>query len=86
MKRATKPDLIAWAVEWHSRNPDGECQGLCWHPEDGPGEYRMFNKRYKCVAYINKRYGYIRGRADLRGEPHGWRLPKAVRVEVRRIG
>ena len=87
MKPAAKPDLIAWAVECHSRNRlDGERRGLCWNPEQGPGEYRLFSTRRKCLAYINERYGYIRDRADLRREPHGWRLPRAMRVEVRRIG
>ena len=86
-KRASEPDLIAWAVEWHSRNLlDGERRKLCWNQEQGPGEYRLFSTRRRCLSYINETYGYIRDTINLRGEPHGWRLPRAMRVEVRRIG
>jgi len=75
-------NLMAWAVEWHSRNRlDGDTRRLQWHPEAGPGEYRLFRTRRACRAYIEERYGYFR-RPDLRAEPHGWRIPRAVRVMV----
>ena len=85
--------LTAWAVEWHSRNRlDGERRHLQWHPEPGPGAYRLFRTRRECRAYIEERYGYIRNRPDLQREPHGWRMPQAVMVVVsvasadRRVG
>ena len=72
--------MKAWGIEWHSHNHlDGEQRHLLW-PEPC---YRLFRTRQECRDYIDKHYGYIRIREDLRAEPHGWRLPRAVRVEVR---
>lgn len=42
----------------------------------------LFMTRREAREYIKCRYGYIKHRKDLRIEPHGWRLPKPVRVEV----
>jgi hypothetical protein len=42
----------------------------------------LFRTRRAAQAYIEERYGYIRARPDLRSNPHGWRMPKAVRVTV----
>ncbi len=76
-------ELRAWAVEWHSVNRlDGDQRHLAWMPEPGPGAFRLFRTRRECRAYIEERYGYIRDRADLQNEPHGWRMPQAVRVAV----
>lgn len=41
-----------------------------------------FMTRAKCEDYIRREWGYIRSRKDLRGPPHYWRVPKAVRVTV----
>jgi hypothetical protein len=77
--------LLAWAVEWHSVNVlDGNRRHLIWNPEPGPGAFRLFRTRRECRAYIEERYGDIRWREDLRTEPHGWRMPQAVRVTVSR--
>jgi hypothetical protein len=51
----------------------------------GRPEVRLFRTRHDCRAFIEERYGYIRTRSDLRREPHGWMVPRAVRVEVRRV-
>lgn len=40
------------------------------------------HSRCEMRAYIRERYGYIRRRPDLRGEPHGWRVPRAIKVKV----
>ena len=78
-------DLRAWAVLFHCRNRlDGDRRFLMWNPEPGPGAFRLFRTRRECRAYIEERYGYIRDREDLRAEPHGWFLPRAVRVVVNR--
>ncbi len=42
----------------------------------------LFRTRAECRAWIDEHYGYIRTRADLRAEPHGWRMPRAVKVRV----
>lgn len=75
--------MKAWAVEWRSRNRlDGKNWHLQWHPEPGPGTYRLFRTRREAREYIEFRYGYIRTRTDLQREPFGWGMPQAVRVEV----
>ena len=68
-----------WAIQWYSRNRlDGETRHFMW----GCGFPLLFRTREKAREYISDHYGYIRTRQDLRSEPHGWRLPRAVRVEV----
>ena len=75
-------DLTAWAIEWRSENRlDGRQRGLTW-PQ---GRGILYDTRRDCREAIKKHYGYIRQRPDLRAEPHGWRMPVAVRVEVRRV-
>lgn len=49
---------------------------------DIPGQMLMFSTRKACRKWIEDRYGYIRERDDLKKMPHGWRLPKAVKVFV----
>lgn len=70
---------IHWGVEWHSNNKlDGKQRYIMWEnclP-------LMFPTRQLARAYITRKYGYIRHRPDLRGEPHGWQIPQAVRVKV----
>lgn len=67
--------LTAWGVVWLSVNRlDGRTEALQWTP--------LFRTRRECRAFIDERYGYIRSRPDLRAEPHGWRIPRAVPVQV----
>ena len=79
-------DLRAWAVEFHERTRrDGDTRFLLWDHERGePFCYRLFRTRRECRAWIDKHHGYLRERPDLRAEPFGWRMPRAVRVEVNR--
>jgi hypothetical protein len=75
--------MALWAVKWRSKNLlDGEREWLIlreWQTYTPV----LFNTRADCRAWINKQYGYIKTRKDLRTEPHGWRVPQPVRVEVR---
>ena len=68
-----------WAGEWHSKNNlDGERRHILYEnllPA-------LFRTRHECRAYIKDKYGYIAGRRDLRDEPHGWRMPQAVKVKL----
>ena len=59
-----------WTVKWHP--------GIMWHNCDP----LLFQTRREARAYIEKQYGYIKTRADLRRDPYNWRLPKAIRVQV----
>ena len=58
---------------------DGLSEHLIW---DG-GIPALFRDRKSAKAFIKSKYGYIMRRPDLRAEPHGWRLPMAVRVVVK---
>ena len=69
----------SWAVLWHSKSRlDGDRKHLMYENRTPA----LFKTRREARAWIDDRVGYIRGRADLRREPHGWRVPKAVRVTV----
>lgn len=69
-----------WVPRWYSKNKlDGERKRLMLWDK---GEFKLFRTRKKCEAWIKEHYSYIRDREDLRKEPHGWRLPKAVKVFV----
>jgi len=68
-----------WAGEWHSKTIlDGERRHILYEnclP-------MLFRTRQKCREFIESRYGYIAERQDLQSEPHGWRMPQAIKVEV----
>jgi hypothetical protein len=73
---------MPWAVLWRSENAlDGKREFLI-------GEFRspirkmLFNTRAEAREHIRDQYGYISKRPDLQAEPHGWRMPIAVKVEV----
>jgi hypothetical protein len=71
-----------WAVQWRSKNKlDGESRHFCWEHAD----VRLYRTRREARMFIDQEYGYIRHRPDLRAEPHGWRMPRAVRVIVKEI-
>ena len=73
----------AWGVLWHSKNRlDGVREYLMCDRHCMPA---LFHTRREARKWINERCGYIRHRADLRGEPFGWRMPRPVRVSVRAI-
>lgn len=72
----------AWAVEWHSRNRlDGETRDLVLEN----GLPVLFCTRQKTRDWIEQKFGYIRQRPDLLAEPHGWRMPRPVKVVVARV-
>lgn len=77
-------DILAagewWAAEWYSVNRlDGETR---YFLSEAPGPPSLFKTRAQCREWIKKHYGYIAHRPDLRAEPHGWRMPRAVRAKV----
>ena len=67
-----------WGVMWYSKNRlDGVTKRLRY---DGLNPY-LFRTRREAREFINEQWGYIKNRRDLRVEPHGWRMPRAVKVE-----
>lgn len=75
----SKP-INLWSVLWRSKNRlDGTSEHLLW---EKPGRPAIFATRRETREWIEKEFGYIRHRADLRAEPHGWRMPIAVRIVI----
>lgn len=73
----------AWGVLMGSDNRlDGKREYLAGNLANIP-PVNLFNTRDGARDFIKRRYGYIAKRPDLRAEPHGWKIPKAVRVEIR---
>lgn len=69
-----------WAAEWRSVNRlDGDTRHWIYGGDVVP---RLFRTRAECREFIEAEFGYIRDREDLRREPHGWRMPRAVMVVV----
>jgi len=72
-----------WAGEWYSHN---RLDGITRHILYSNYLPALFRTRRECREFIKEEYGYIKDRDDLRKEPHGWRLPRAVKVQVVIIG
>jgi hypothetical protein len=67
-----------WALLWQQRGPNAN-RHVMWQY----GHPLLFATRKEARMYARKQYGYIRTRKDLRAPPHGWRMPKAIRVVVK---
>lgn len=71
----------AWGVKWSTTAKciDGKTEHLY-----GVGKVNglMFATRADTRQYISLNWGYIKTRSDLRDHPHGWNMPKAVRISV----
>ena len=68
-----------WALEWRSVNAlDGETRHLIFR-DRLPA---LFITRDDARRFAVQEYGYIKSRPDLRCEPHGWRMPRPVRVVI----
>jgi hypothetical protein len=71
--------ITHWGVQWYSKDRiDGESRYFLWDD----GRPALFRTRQLARDWIRERYGDIATRRDLRVEPFGWRVPKALRVEV----
>jgi hypothetical protein len=71
-----------WGVMWYSKNEmDGVRKHLMYGWPDSTIVPLLFRTRKEAREYIKEKWGYIKDSPDLRVEPHGWRMPRAVRVE-----
>ena len=68
-----------WAIQWRQENSlDGKRSYLL-----GVGDgYKTFRTRSQAREFIEERFGYIRNRTDLKAEPHGWKMPRAIKVTI----
>lgn len=68
-----------WAAQWHSESKlDGERRHIIYDNF----QPALFRTRQECRWFIKRKYGYIANRPDLQAEPHGWRVPQAVKVKI----
>ncbi len=71
--------IVRWAALWRSENRlDGKTEYIICENLSPV----LFKTRKKTREFIEERYGYIRERKDLREEPHGWKIPRPVRVKI----
>ena len=71
--------VIRWALEWRSNNSvGGERRFFLWQG-NAPC---LFYTRDRARAFVQKEYGYIDKRPDLKAEPHGWQVLRVVKVRV----
>ena len=83
-RRRTRSAPAQWAAMWHSENGlDGVDEHLI---RDPIGIIKLFRSREEARDFIEKQYGYIRRRPDLKAEPHGWRIPRPVKLRVTMFG
>lgn len=71
-----------WGVLCRSSNAlDGD---RSWLEGDACAQSRtaLFPTRKAAASHIEEKWGYLKDRPDLRAEPHGWRMPRPVRVTV----
>lgn len=77
-----RAQLEKWAVLWSQKNDlDGERSWLVGD-SDLITRTELFDTRSQARDFIRLNYGFIRGRKDLQIEPHGWRMPKPVKVTL----
>jgi hypothetical protein len=70
-----------WAAKWVSNNQlDGRHEHLIRDMYNC--NVLLFHTRAAARAFIKEKYGYIATREDLKQEPHGWQVPKAVKIEI----
>lgn len=68
-----------WGVLWRSDNQlDGPRENIMFEHLMP----KLFHTREQARGWVNEKYGYLRHRPDLRREPHGWKMPVPMRVNV----
>lgn len=68
-----------WAILWRANSKlDGHQEYFMWNLECP----YLFMTRREARKWIEDNYAYIRTRRDLKAEPHGWKMPKAMQVNV----
>ena len=71
--------ITRWGVLWRSSNHlDGERRHICCKD----CQPVLFLTRADARNFIEREYGYIRTRKDLKAEPHGWHMPVPIRVKI----
>jgi hypothetical protein len=89
MSIRNKSATTGWGIQWHSKNLlDGRTEHLCGraridgHPAISGYKIMVFASRKDARDYLKTEFGYIAKRSDLKTEPHGWEVPRVVKVKV----
>ena len=76
MTKYPKP-VSTWGIKWRSAS---KLNGVTEHIVSLNLLPVLFKTRKQARRHIEDRFGYMRNRPDLRCEPHGWKIPVAIRV------
>ena len=68
-----------WGALWYSKNI---LDGITKHIIYENCLPALFRTKKEAMQFIKQKYGYIATRKDLREEPHGWRMPKPIRIKI----
>ena len=72
--------MTRWGALWRSENELEGRERYIMCESECPV---LFRTRAQARKWICVEYGHIATRKDLRREPHGWRMPVPIRVEIR---
>ena len=72
---------VRWAVQWRSENKTDGYREYLFSDGCACGT-QLFETRAAARAFIEYQYAFLRDRPDLKREPHGWKMPRPVRVSV----
>jgi len=70
-----------WGLLWRAENIlDGKTEHLMWNHRVSALTPMLFRTRAAARRHLRTHYEYIKDRTDLKTEPHGWKMPKVVKV------
>ena len=73
---------MMWGMKWRSENNlDGKMEHLMYK-NCFP---LLFRTRREARFFIADKWGFLKNRPDLKKEPHGWKMPIPVKVEIKEI-
>jgi len=83
--------VTGWAIKWRSNNriagKTERLMGMGYSREAKPKSMSgytimVFSTRREAREFIAEYCSYLKDRPDLQQEPHGWKMPVAVKVTV----
>ena len=74
-----KRTMVRWGAKWRSKN---KLDGITEHIVFDNLDPVLSHTKKGITEFIKERYGYIAKRKDLRQEPHGWRMPKPIKLKI----
>ena len=74
--------IMRWGILWRSENQLNGRREFLIGDVGSIVKTQLFRTFREARAACAKEYGYIKARPDLQAEPHGWKMPKVVKVTV----